>query len=130
MEYLSKTYRLDEQVVDAIERAKSGGTSANRFFRLLMGLDNGVSGGDGAPESLETVAPVVPATAERVEKYDPAAIAGVTRGPAPHSTVRTRCEHCGKNFDSESRKNKRCPECVEAGHGLSRYDCEECRLRD
>lgn len=41
MGYRSKTYSLSDEVIEAIERAKAGGTSPNQFLRELMGLDGG-----------------------------------------------------------------------------------------
>jgi hypothetical protein len=106
-------------VVEAIERAKAGGTSPNRFLRQLMGLENGVE------------APALPV---RTPVVDPVTIPGVTRGlPVENKasgglTVRVMCQHCGKKFDAESRRETTCSGCEEKGHKGSRYDCEQCRL--
>lgn len=71
MEYLSKTYRLDEQVVDAIQRAKAGGTSPNQFLRMLMGLDSSEDVGGSLAD-----APV----GEPPSTVKPSDIPGVTQG--------------------------------------------------
>lgn len=117
MGYQSKTYSLSDDVVAAIERAKVGGTSPNKFLRQLMGLD-----GNGAEE---VPVPVV-------ARVDPASIPGVSRGvpvqAPPVSTVRVMCQHCGAKFDAESRRETTCESCSEKGHKGSRYDCEQCRL--
>jgi hypothetical protein len=121
--YQSKTYSLSDEVVDAIERAKAGGTTPNRFLRELMGLNGGES---VAGEAEQAHVSAVPAGAP-TGKYDPSTVPGVTKGVPPPSGIPTRCEHCGVKFESESRRNRRCPGCEEAGHAPSR-DCEECRL--
>lgn len=60
--------------------------------------------------------------------FDPATIPGVTRGPLPAVLVRVACEHCGEKFETDRPKIKRCSDCEQTGHAVSRYDCAECRL--
>lgn len=79
MEYHSKTYRLDEEVVGAIERAKAGGTTPNRFLRELMGLNSENEEGLVVGEAQGTASPSV---ASPPPQYDPGTVSGVTRGVA------------------------------------------------
>lgn len=132
MEYHSKTYRLDEEVVGAIERAKAGGTTPNRFLRELMGL-NSENGAEGVGEGPSVLVPAL-ASVRATSEYDPASIPGVSRGvppetkPMPSGAFRVMCQHCGKKFGAETRRETTCVCCEEKGHKGTRYDCEQCRL--
>jgi hypothetical protein len=85
MEYLSKSYRLDEQVIEAIETAKSGGTSPNRFLRQLLGLDGG-----SIPEHRLAAESGLPAHVLEAGKFQTPTI-----DTRPKNAF---CKHCGSRF--------------------------------
>ncbi len=123
MNYLSKTYRLDEEVVGAIEQAKAGGTSPNRFLRELMGLS-----GNGAAR--ETEAPV-PVAVE--QKRSVPTLRDIRERLGEHERVEPvdnrpkncRCRHCGRGF-AGPRFATICSECKSAGHTLAPNECPVC----
>jgi hypothetical protein len=52
MGYQSKTYSLSDEVIEAIEAAKTGGLTPNQFLRRLIGIDAPEENGDSsAPDS-------------------------------------------------------------------------------
>lgn len=123
VDYISKSYRLDEQVIEAIETAKAGGTSPNKFLRALLGFDDG-------PE----VVPARRLVASRVEPErtysDPRDIPGVGTGAASvQQGFPCRCAHTGcqgAKFQGRTRFDKLCPQCSENGHAGDPRSCAEC----
>lgn len=116
MGYQSKTYSLSDEVIDAIESAKAGGTSPNKFLRELMGLD-----GESEPR---VSSPVVANSAQ---------IAGVERGVVAQGAVEfpfhPKCDHCGENFGAYNRSLRTCSGCKAANHSGDPRNCDECVLR-
>ena len=125
MEYHSKSYRLDQQVIEAIERAKEGGTSPNRFLRQLMGLD----GNGEAPKRLISHGPPVDLIPPRggvvgtvsVDHEEKSATVNVV----DKRPKNCRCRHCGKGF-AGPRFSQVCAECKSTGHTLSPNECPVC----
>ena len=121
MDYLSKSFRLDEQVIEAIETAKAGGTSPNKFLRALLGFDDG-------PEVRPTISRVQPA---RVYS-DPREIPGVSVGPPakkPEGAFRCRCVHSGcqgQYFQGTSKFQTLCDLCRELKHSGDPRNCQIC----
>ena len=105
MDYISKTYRFDSEVVEALERAKLGGTSPNQFLRQLMGL-----------------------TSKPAENPHLAAVAAqIARSEAAedHRPKNCQCKHCGATF-AGVRYASICPTCKSVGHTLAPSDCPVC----
>lgn len=124
MEYLSKTYRLDEEVVRSIEAAKQGGTSPNKFLRLLMGLDNGADAGQGVATSVP--ATVLPAATGAFEEELPGRdFRESSPEPVDRRPKNCRCLHCGDRFAGPRWANN-CPKCKSNGHTNTPADCPAC----
>jgi len=68
-----------------------------------------------------------------VQYVDPTTKPGVSRGmpekreEARAAAFQVLCQHCGKKFGAESRRETTCAECGEKEHRGTRYDCETCR---
>ena len=121
MGYQSKTYSLSDEVVDAIESAKAGGTSPNKFLRQLMGLEDGstssvmYSTGNISGPSVNS---------STLTSTNPAEIPGIQVG-AGDLPKNAKCLHCPKKF-AGAKGASICPECRDDGHMGDPRNCEKC----
>ena len=117
MGYQSKTYSLSDEVVDAIERAKAGGTSPNKFLRSLIGLDDEVAGNGASNEGAKSA--MAPVSTLKVE-----GIPGIQVGAADLPKNAT-CGHCGRRF-AGTKGASLCPGCSQDGHRGDVRNCRRC----
>ena len=122
MGYQSKTYSLSDEVVDAIESAKSGGVSPNRFLRELMGLDSHKDGG-GISAAVSVARHIADLETGRASIDAVAPVPAENAAPAPFNP---KCLHCGDNFGAWNRGATVCPDCKRGGHGGNVKDCPRC----
>lgn len=101
---------------------------AVRLFRGTAEIE-GVKVARWPPEGDFIKPPVVPAPSvgDLVEKG--LLSQGMPEKP-PVATITMRCDHCGKQFESESKRNITCEVCAENGHVRDRYTCEQCRVEN
>lgn len=126
MGYQSKTYSLSDEVVEAIESAKAGGTSPNRFLRQLMGLDqNGEEPkrlvSDGPPADLIPPRGGLVGTIS-VDAEENSATVNVEVDNRPKNC---RCRHCPERF-AGPRWATICPSCKSGGHTNTPAECPAC----
>lgn len=122
VDYLSKSYRLDEQVIEAIETAKAGGTSANKFLRQLMGLDVVAPRLTSGPMG-EIEERIIAEEREILSEPSPFDAIPVQQG-FPCRCAHTGCQ--GAKFQGRTRFEKLCPQCSENGHSGDPRSCVEC----
>jgi len=131
MEYQSKSYRLDEEVVNWLESLKLLHGSVNKALRDVMER----VGARGAVGTITVNSEKKTATVNLLtEDFDPRSIEGVSTGfPPKKVSAGYSCEckhnavhHTGRRFLSERRGDTLCPDCIESGHDGEPRDCREC----